>query len=83
LPSFLRNGLSATELFESLAVARKLTVTWKDDYNHYRQHSSLGYVTPADFAARGTASAPKRASATPQLSSPLQQCSGFTQPLLS
>ena len=81
--SRFRDELLATEVFENLAAARKLTAAWKDDYNHYRPHSSLGYLTPAEFAARCTASAPKRASATPQLSSPLQQCSGFTQPLLS
>jgi len=24
---------------------------WKDEYNHHRPHSSLGYVPPARFAA--------------------------------
>jgi transposase InsO family protein len=76
--SRLRDEFLATEVFESLAAARKLTTTWKDDYNHYRPHSSLGYVTPAEFAARCTASAPMLASATPQPTSPLQQCSGDT-----
>lgn len=81
--SRFRDEFLATEVFENLSAARKLTAAWKDDYNHHRPHSSLGYVTPVEFAARCTASAPKRASATPQLSSPLQQCSEFTQPLLS
>ncbi len=49
----------------------------------YRPHSSLGYLTPIEFAARCTASAPKLLSAMPQATSPLQQCSGFTQPVLS
>lgn len=69
--SRLRDEFLAIEAFESLSAAWKLTVMWKDDYNHYRPHSSLGYVTPAEFAARGAASAP----ATPAL----QQHRGITQ----
>lgn len=70
--SRLRDEFLALEIFESLATARKLTAAWKDDYNHHRPHSSLGYVAPAEFAARCAASV--RASATPQPS--LQQHSG-------
>ena len=76
--SRLRDEFLATEEFESLAAARKLTTAWKEDYNHQRPHSSLGYVAPKEFAARCTASAPKLFSATPQTTSPLQQCSGVT-----
>ena len=47
------------EVFESLAAARQLTAAWREDYNHHRPHSSLGYLTPAEFAARCAASAPK------------------------
>jgi putative transposase len=68
--SRLRDELLATEVFESLAAARKLTQAWRDDYNHYRPHSSLGYVTPAEYAARCAASV----RATPSL----QQHSGTT-----
>ena len=81
--SRLRDEFLATEEFENLAVARKLTAAWREDYNDYRPHSSLGYVTPVEFAARCAASAPKLLSATPQATSPLQQHSGFTQPVLS
>lgn len=78
--SRFRDEFLATEEFESLAAARQLTTAWQDDYNHYRPHGSLGYQTPVEFAARCTASAPKLLSATPQATSPLQQCSGVTQP---
>jgi putative transposase len=66
----LRDEFLATEVFESLVAARKLTQTWRDDYNHHRPHSSLGYVTPAEFAARCAASVRPTAS--------LQQHSGTT-----
>jgi transposase InsO family protein len=68
--SRLRDEFLATEVFESLVAARKLTTTWKDDYNHYRPHSSLGYVAPVEFAARCVASVRPTAS--------LQQHSGTT-----
>jgi transposase InsO family protein len=81
--SRLRDEFLALEEFENLAAARKLTAAWREDYNHHRPHSSLGHVTPVEFAASCTASAPKPVSATPQRASPLQQCSGFTQTVLS
>jgi putative transposase len=81
--SRFRDELLAVEEFENLAAARTLTVAWKEDYNHRRPHSSLGYVTPVEFAARGAASAPRLASAEPQPTSPLQQHRGITQPVLS
>ena len=40
------------EEFESLLAARRLTVSWREDYNENRPHSSLGYTTPAEFATR-------------------------------
>lgn len=62
--SRLRDEFLATEVFESLAAARRLTSAWREDYNHHRPHGSLGYVTPTEYAARCAASVP--ASATPQ-----------------
>jgi putative transposase len=56
--SRLRDEFLAMEEFESLRAARKLTAAWREDYNYHRPHSSLGYVTPSEFAARCAASAP-------------------------
>jgi transposase InsO family protein len=41
-------------IFWSLAQARMVITDWKDDYNHRRRHSSLGYQTPAVYAAACT-----------------------------
>ena len=49
--SRLRDEFLALEEFENLAAARRLTAAWREDYNHHRPHSSLGYQTPAEFAA--------------------------------
>jgi transposase InsO family protein len=73
--SRFRDEFLATEVFENLAAARKLTAPWREDYNHHRPHSSLGYVPPAEFAARCCCSV----RATPSLHS----SSGVTQPVLS
>ncbi|TWT97093.1 IS2 transposase TnpB [Botrimarina colliarenosi] len=81
--SKFRDEFLATEEFESLAAARKLGAAWREDYNHHRPHSSLGYVTPVEFAARCPPSAPETASATPQQSPPLRQGSGVPQTVLS
>lgn len=74
--SRLRDEFLALEVFESLAAARKLSAAWQDDYNHHRPHSSLGYLTPGEFAARCAASAASLPSPPAQASSPLQQHSG-------
>ena len=37
--------------FMSLAEARQIIEAWRVDYNTARPHSSLGYRTPAEFAA--------------------------------
>ena len=39
------------EIFEGVREARALTASWRDEYNTKRPHSSLGYQTPAGFAA--------------------------------
>ena len=42
IQALLRNGLEAQIVIEN----------WREEYNHYRPHSSLGYLTPAQFAQR-------------------------------
>lgn len=74
--SRFRDEFLAMEEFETLMAARQLTQNWRDDYNQLRPHSSLEYMTPADFAARCAASTPETTSATPQTSPPFLQHSG-------
>lgn len=38
--------------FTSLAEARILIAAWRQDYNQQRPHSALGYLTPAEYAAK-------------------------------
>jgi putative transposase len=47
----MRDELLNETLFTSLAHAREKITAWADDYNTDRPHSSLGYATPAAFAA--------------------------------
>ena len=51
--SRVRDEFLALEIFDNLQAARELTAAWKEDYNHYRPHGSLGYQTPVEFAAAG------------------------------
>ena len=39
-------------LFSSLAEARNQITIWKEDYNTHRPHSSLGNITPNEFAMK-------------------------------
>ena len=47
----MRDELLNGTLFLSMAHARVEIAAWVDDYNRERPHSSLGYETPAAFAA--------------------------------
>ena len=69
--------------FASLRHMRSVIHNWREDYNHHRPHSSLGYRTPAEFAASSPHSAPELASATPQQAPPLRGGCQLNQPVLS
>lgn len=47
----MRDELLNETLFMSMWHAREKITAWADDYNTGRPHSSLGYATPAAFAA--------------------------------
>ena len=47
----MRDELLNETLFTSIAHAREKIAEWAEDYNTGRPHSSLGYATPAAFAA--------------------------------
>lgn len=49
--SRVRDELLNAELFTGLVDAKALAANWKNEYNHRRPHSSLGYQTPAAYAA--------------------------------
>src|SRR4051794_24419015 len=49
--SRLRDELLGRETFETLKEAKVILEDHRLDYNHRRPHSSLGYLTPAEFAA--------------------------------
>ena len=47
----MRDELLNETLFFTIGQARSILARWIDDYNTERPHSSLGYATPAAFAA--------------------------------
>lgn len=70
------------EQFAGVMAAQAMTAAWKDDYNQDRPHSSLGYVTPAEFAARCAASVSESPSPSAQ-GTPSLQPHSVPQPELS
>jgi len=44
--------LNANE-FASIDDAKQRIEAWRQDYNHHRPHSSLGHLTPIEFATQG------------------------------
>ena len=48
----LREECLRISWFQNLFEARKIIANWRRDYNENRPHSSLNYLTPAEFAQR-------------------------------
>ena len=48
----LRDECLNEHLFDSLRHARRLIAAWRSDYNHQRPHTSLGGLTPREYANR-------------------------------
>jgi putative transposase len=46
----LRDECLNANWFTSLSDARRKIETWRQDYNQQRPHSSLDYLSPAEFA---------------------------------
>lgn len=45
----LRDELLNGQLFDNITEAQILLDRWRQEYNHYRPHSSLGYLSPKAF----------------------------------
>jgi len=56
-----RDECLSLEWFRSRPEAKVIIETWRQHYNEVRPHSSLGYLTPNEFVARGARPAPHQA----------------------
>ena len=70
--SRVRDECLACEEFTTLNEAITVISAWRLMYNQRRPHSSLGGMTPAEFATQCATSAPEKTSAALQHSPPLQ-----------
>jgi len=48
----LRDECLNREIFQNGKEAQAIVEAFRQEYNNYRPHSSLGYLTPAEFARR-------------------------------
>jgi len=48
----LRDECLNREIFRNGREAQAFVENWRQEYNNYRPHSSLGYLTPAEFVRR-------------------------------
>lgn len=49
----LRDECLNLHTFTSIDDVREKLEAWRIDYNHHRPHSSLGHLTPSEFALQG------------------------------
>jgi putative transposase len=56
-----RDECLSLEWFRSRAEAKAVIEAWRRHYNEVRPHSSLGYLTPNEFAVRQANTAPRQA----------------------
>jgi transposase-like protein len=52
--SKMREECLRVSRFQNLFEARRIIAAWRRDYNERRPHSSLSYMTPAEFAAQAS-----------------------------
>jgi putative transposase len=57
----LRDECLNVNEFVSIEDARQRIEIWREDYNHHRPHSSLGHLTPIEFARQGQGTASETA----------------------
>jgi putative transposase len=76
----MRDELLNETLFFTIGQARTILARWVDDYNTERPHSSLGYATPAAFAAELEK---QRAALTPPVASPALMRDNTPRPLVA
>ena len=57
----LRDECLNVNEFASIEDARQKIEVWRQDYNHHRPHSSLGHLTPNEFAMQGRETASEAA----------------------
>lgn len=77
--SRFRDEFLALEIFDNLQAAKHRTIDWRVNYNEYRPHSSLGYMTPANFARQFSASS----ACAPEAENCRLPAVSFNQPVLS
>lgn len=55
----LRDECLNVHEFQSLQHARQIIEAWRQDYNHFRPHGSLGKLTPSEFISHNMVSRPE------------------------
>ena len=77
--SRFRDEFLALEVFDNLNAAKCLTMAWRANYNDQRPHSSLGYMTPTDFARQCSV----EVACAPSTEHCRKKQANFNQPVLS